>query len=361
MAFSFSTLSYKQKGLVAEIAYLFVIGVLSPFAAGLQIWSMHTISYSLCYVLINLLQLPTIILFYRWYLPFTIARKRYLLFILLLPVYFLLYGLNGRFGILAVLYMPFVPEGYKNNIAGARPLDFTQGYFNEYIGYTCLVLLAATSLYIIKMLFEQQHRVNTLETEKLKLELSQLKAQLQPHFFFNTINNMYALSVQHSPQTPKMINDLSGIMRYILYDARNERVPLQQEIDFIKSYISLENKRHSEENIIELVVQGKTKNINVEPLLFLPFIENTFKHALHADMPDKWVKLVFTVDHDELVFQSTNPSLPKHMRPKQNSGGIGLSNITKRLELLYPGRHELVIYDEANTFTVILTIRLRHD
>ena len=99
--------------------------------------------------------------------------------------------------------MPFVPEGYKNNIAGARPLDFTQGYFNEYIGYTCLVLLAATSLYIIKMLFERQHRVNTLETEKLKLELSQLKAQLQPHFFFNTINNMYALSDSIRHKHPK--------------------------------------------------------------------------------------------------------------------------------------------------------------
>ena len=123
----------------------------------------------------------------------------------------------------------------------------------------------------------------------------------------------------------------------------------------------MENKRHSEENIIELIIQGKTKNIGVEPLLFLPFIENTFKHALHADMPDKWVKLVLTVDDDELVFQSTNPSMPNHLRPKQNGGGIGLSNITKRLELLYPGRHELVIYDEANTFTVILTIRLKHD
>ena len=361
MAFSFSALNYKQKSLVAEIAYLFVIGVLSPFGVGLQTWSVHTIAYSLSYVLINILQFPAIILFYRWYLPATIGKKHYMLFTVLLPGYFLLYDLNGRFGILAVLYMPFVPEGYKQNIRGARPLDFTQGYFNEYIGYTCLVLLAATSLYIIKMLFERQERVNTLETEKLKLELSQLKAQLQPHFFFNTINNMYALSVQHSPHTSKMINDLSRVMRYILYDARNERVSLQQEIDFIKSIISLENIRHVEENIIELVVQGDTKNISVEPLLFLPFIENTFKHALHADMSDKWVKLVLTVDDDELVFQATNPSMPKNIRPKYSSGGIGLSNIRKRLELLYPERHELVIHDEAHTFTVILTISLKHD
>ncbi|HLY69204.1 MAG TPA: histidine kinase, partial [Puia sp.] len=204
-------------------------------------------------------------------------------------------------------------------------------------------------------------RVNNLETEKLKLELSQLKAQLQPHFFFNTVNNMYALSVQHSPQTPKMIKDLSGVMRYILYDARNERVFLHQEIDFIKSYISLENMRHGKENIIDLVVQGKTDNIRVEPLLFLPFVENTFKHALHADIPEKWVKLVLTVDDDELVFQATNPRVPVSMQPDTNRGGIGLSNIRKRLELLFPQRHELAIHDEANTFTVILTINLKHD
>jgi two-component system, LytTR family, sensor kinase len=361
MAFSFSALNYKQKGLVAEIVYLFVIGVLSPFGEGLQIWSVHTIAYSLSYVLINILQFPVIILFYRWYLPATIGKKHYLLFSVLLPVYFFLYGLNSRFGILAVMNMPFIPEGYRQNISGAQPLDFTKGYFNEYFGYTCLVLLGATSLYVIKLLFERQERVNNLETQKLNLELSQLKAQLQPHFFFNTINNMYALSLQHSPQTPKMINDLSGTMRYILYDARNEQVLLQQEIDFIKSFINLENIRHKEDNIIELVVQGETKNISVEPLLFLPFIENSFKHSLHADMPDKWVKLVLTVDENELVFQATNPKMPKSMQPEQSRGGIGLSNIGKRLELLYPKRHELVILDEAHTFTVILTISLKHD
>jgi two-component system, LytTR family, sensor kinase len=361
MRFSFSALNYKQKGLVAEMAYLFVIGVLSPFGEGLQIWSVHTIAYSLSYVLINIFQFPVIILFYRWYLPRTIGKKRYLLFIFLLPVYIVLYGLNGRFGILAVMNIPFVPEGYRQNISGARPLDFTQGYFNEYFGYTCLVLLGATALYIIKLLFKQQERVNTLETEKLKLELNQLKAQLQPHFFFNTINNLYSLSILHSPKTPKMISDLSGIMRYMLYDARNDRVPLQQEIDFIKSFISLENLRHAEENIVELVVQGDTREISIEPLLFLPFIENTFKHALLADMSEKWVKLVLTVDENELVFQATNPKVPKSREPDHHPGGIGLSNIGKRLELLYPGRHELVIHDEENIFTVILTISLKHD
>ncbi|HZY40124.1 MAG TPA: histidine kinase [Mucilaginibacter sp.] len=358
MSFSFSQLNYKQKGAIAEAAYLFVIGVLSPLAVGLQIFS--NFSFTLSYVMLNTLTLPQVVLFYRFYLPQTIGKKRYLLFFLLFPVFMAVYELCDRLGMLALLYLPFVSSAYKNqNVRPAHPEHLFNPHFNELFGYTGLVLLAATSLYVIKLLFKNQHNLNTLENEKLKLELNQLKAQLQPHFFFNTINNMYSLAVQNSPQTPKMITDLSAIMRYILYEAGTERAPLQRELDFIKSYISLENMRHAESDGISLSVQGDVSGICIEPLLLLPIIENTFKHALHADMHDKWVRLVLAVDEDELVFQAVNPKGPQTGKTGENSSGIGLSNIRKRLELLYPGRHELVIHDEALTFTVILTIRLK--
>jgi sensor histidine kinase YesM len=360
MSISFSTLNYKQKNLVAEVFYLFVIGVLSPLAIGLQ--NFTSLSYALSYMLLNMLSLlPAIVLFYRVFLPQTIGRRRYLFFFVLLPLYIFVYELNDRLGMLALLRMPFIPEGYKDAIRQAHPEQLLSLHFNEYFGYTILVLLGATSLYVIRLLFKNQYNLSAIENEKLKLELNQLKTQLQPHFFFNTINNLYTLSVQASPQTPKMINDLGGIMRYILYDARNEQVPLQQEVDFIKSYINLENIRHSEKNIVELVVQGNTENIRIEPLLFLPVIENTFKHALHADIPEKWVKLVLAADEDELIFQAVNPKSYERRTRIENGGGIGLPNIRKRLELLYPGMHELVIHDEAHTFTVILMIRLKHD
>ena len=360
MLFSFSKLNYKQKGLVAEVFYLLVMGVLSPLVIGLQ--NFTRLNYALSYTLLNMLSLlPTIILFYRVFLPQTVGRQRYLLFFVLLPLYIVVYELNDRLGMLALLHMPFIPEGYKYEIRLAHPERLLSLHFNEYYGYTILVLLGATSLYLIRLLFKNQHNLSTMENEKLKLELNQLKTQLQPHFFFNTINNLYTLSVQNSPQTPKMINDLSGIMRYILYDARNEQVTLQQEVDFIKSYINLENIRHNEKNIVELIVQGNTDGIRIEPLLFLPVIENTFKHALHADMPEKWVRLVLVADEDELIFQATNPKSSEQKSCIENGGGIGLPNIRKRLELLYPARHELLIHDEAHTFTVILTISLKHD
>ncbi len=358
MPFSFSSLNYKQKSIVAEIFYLVVIGILSPFGVGLQTWTLNKISFSLSYVVINILQLPVIILFYRVYLPNTVGKQRYLLFAILSPVYLMLYDLNERLGILAVIAMPFIPQGYRDNIKGAHSEDFTKGYFNTDIGYTCLILLAASSLYIVKLLFKNQHNLSTLETEKLKLELTHLKAQVQPHFFFNTLNNMYSLSVQNSPKTPQMINDLSSIMRYVLYDTRNERVPLKQEIDFINSYISLENLRHQETNIIDFSIQGNINSVEIEPLLLLPLIENTFKHSLHKNIFHKWVKLILTVDNDELIFQTSNPKNPQNETYDKLRSGIGLINVKKRLELLYPNKHELVTHQDDDNFTVTLILQL---
>jgi two-component system LytT family sensor kinase len=359
MPFSFSNLNYEQKGLIAELSYLFVIGVLSPFCVGLQTWSVNTISYSLSYVVIELLQLPVIILFYRVYLPKTVGKKRYGLFALLMPVYIVLYGLSERLGIGAVIAMPFIPEGYRHNISGAKPWDFTHGYFNTNIGYTFLILLAATSLYVIKLLFKNQDKLSTLEMEKLRLELKQLKSQVQPHFFFNTLNNLYSLSLGGSARTPKMINDLSSIMRYVLYDTANEKVPLMQEVDFIASYISLENLRHTETNLIDFSVQGSLKEIEIEPLLFLPLIENTFKHCLQIDVPHKWVKLVLTVDEDELIFQTSNPLIDSPESYDTSKSGIGLSNVKKRMELLYPDKHELVVHKDNSIYTVTLMISIK--
>jgi sensor histidine kinase YesM len=354
MPFSFLSLNYKQKSWVAEILYLFVIGVLSPFAVGLQTWSW--ISYTFSYVFLSILGLPIIILFYRLYLPYTIGKKRYFLAVLLFPVYIMLYELSNRLSMVATIAMPFIPKGYRDGLKYAQPLNFTKVFFNEYFGYTIMVLLAATSLYILKMLFKNQHNLFVLENEKLKMELNHLKSQVQPHFFFNTLNNMYALSVQGSPKAPAMIADLSSIMRYILYNTEQDRVPLQQEINFIKSYIELENLRHNSNDIIEFSVQGDVSNIFIEPLIFLPLIENTFKHSLQKNMPVKWVKLVLTADDEEIIFQTSNPKY-KDDFINQPAGGIGLKNVSKRLNLLYPNNHQLIIHDDEDVFTITLMIK----
>lgn len=340
------------------MAYLVFVAVVSPMAVGMQIFSQF--SFTLSLVLVNILTLPCIILFYRGYLPYTIGKKRYWLAVMLFPLYFLIYELNVRLSSLAVIGMPFIPEGYRNNLASGHPGDFSSFRLSQTIGYTALVLLAATSLYVIKLLFRNQHYLYAVENEKLKLELTHLKSQVQPHFFFNTLNNLYSLTIQHSPLAPKMITDLSEIMRYVLYQSEQDKVPLQQEVAFIRSYISLENLRHDQPGIIDFSIQGNIENIKIEPLLFLPLIENSFKHSLHKNIPDKWVKLVLSIDKEELIFQTSNPTVVVTETAGQDGNGIGLMNVKKRLQLLYPGRHELVIHEETTYFTVTLILHLNN-
>lgn len=355
MRFSFSKLTYKQRGLLAELIFLVFIGIISPFAVGLQIFD--NLSFTLSLVLLNILQLPVIVLFYRVYLPYAIGREKYILASILFPAYLLLYELNSRLSSIILIHLPIIPKQYRSNLLSAHPEDFTKGYFNQSLGYTCLVLLAATSLYVVKLLFKNQHNLTNVETEKLKLELNQLKSQIQPHFFFNTLNNMYALSVQKSPETPLMIKNLSSIMRYVLYESNHDKVSLEKEVDFIKSFIELESFRHTPSNLIEFSTQGNFSQLMIEPLLFMPLIENTFKHVLHQHIADRWIKIVLSVDERELIFQTSN-ALPPFSGRDIESGGIGLKNVKKRLELLYPDRHELIIFEEENSFTVTLVINL---
>ena len=355
MKFSLSGLSYRQKGLVAELIYLLFTGVVSPLAVGLQIFDHFP--YTLSLILLNMLQLPVIVVFYRIYLPYTVGKGNYLMAAILFPVYIVLYELGSRLSSIIIIHLDFIPRNYRDGLLTAHPEDLSQGYFNQSLGYTCLVLLAATSLYVVKLLFRNQHRLSSVATEKLTLELRQLKLQIQPHFFFNTLNNMYALSIRNSPETPKMIQDLSSIMRYVIYEGSASKVSLDTEIDFIRSYIQLESFRHTPADLINFSVQGDTTGIMIEPLLFMPLIENTFKHALHRETDDKWVRIVLSVDETELIFQTSNPLLSPD--PELGYGGIGLQNVRKRLALLYPDRHELAIHSDDETFTITLTIDLR--
>src|SRR5690242_8280336 len=172
MSFSFSSLTYKQQSLATEIAFLFFICVLSPLAVGLQLFTLHKIPFTLSLVLLNVLSAPVIVLFYRIYLPITLGSKKYLLAVLLFPVYIMVYEVSLRLQSLALIHFPFIPAEYRNNLKMGHPEDFTTGYFTQTIGYTSLVLLSATCLYLARLFYEKQHRVFTLETEKLKLELN---------------------------------------------------------------------------------------------------------------------------------------------------------------------------------------------
>lgn len=340
--------------MLAEILYLFILAVIVPLSIGIQIFDRF--SFTLSLLLLSVLEIPSILFFYRWFLPKTLFNNRVGWFFAGLPFYILLYELNIRIAYLIEMNLPFIPEKYQANLASAGPLDWNGGLIQN-MGFTVLIMLTSAGVHFFRELFKRQHMLDQLHTDKLRLELDQLKSQIQPHFFFNTLNNLYALSLQGSPKTSVSIANLSGIMRYVLYEAREEKVLLAKEVAFIHSYLELERIRHNDENLILFGVQGNPDATLIEPLLFLPLIENCFKHSLQYKIPGNQVQVLMTIDEEEIIFQTTNLMASKSEHSRRE-GGIGLSNVRKRLALLYPGRHQLLVTEEVPRFIVTLSIQL---
>lgn len=352
MKSSFSSLNIKQQVRYVEVIYLFIMSVFIPFCMGLQIFDKF--SHTLSLVFLNVLQLPSIIFFYKVYLEKLVFKKKWFLSIITFPLFFLGYELLCRATAIAVIHFPLIPQDYRDKLISGHPEDFTQ--LNQSIGYTCLVLLTAFALTMTRRLILKQHELHELQYDKLKLELDHLKSQLQPHFFFNTLNNLYTLSIQQSEKAPEIIASLSSIMRYVLYESKEEKVALSREIQFMHNYFELERIRHSNPEQIEFVVQGNPDGITIEPLLFLPLIENCFKHALHKDVLENPIKIVLDIDQHELVFQTSNKILEKEN--PVGYGGIGLANVKKRLNLLYGDRQQLNLETESDYFIATISLQI---
>jgi hypothetical protein len=194
------------------------------------------------------------------------------------------------------------------------------------------------------------------ERKALKLERDFLKAQLNPHFLFNTLNSIYALSLRKDDETPRVITHLSEMMRYTLYESDSQLVPLEKELNYIYNYVNLERTRYKRN--VNIVCEIDNTNVNgqlIAPLLTFTYIENAFKYGL-KERNNGFIRLFISVKDDTLKFRISNDNQVE--RKKSEFGGIGLQNAKKRLQLLYPGKHSLLIKDEGNTFTVDLSINL---
>lgn len=191
----------------------------------------------------------------------------------------------------------------------------------------------------------------------LEAELSALKAQVHPHFLFNTLNNLYALSLNQSPKSPQVILGLSDILRYMLYECNADKVPLQKEVFMMQQYIKLEKLRYEDRIDIGFNVSGRLEDKLIAPLLILPFIENAFKHGASEQTGQVWIKIDISVREDHFKLKVANS---KQSQPKTNSssGQIGLKNVAKRLELLYPEASTLKIMEEEDTFLIVLDVHL---
>ncbi len=229
-------------------------------------------------------------------------------------------------------------------------------YFPGSYAVFILVFAIGTSLSVMQEWKKIEDNKEQIEREKINTELSFLKSQINPHFFFNTLNNIYSLAITESKDTASAVLKLSSIMRYVLTDTQNNKVVLQSEVDFIKNYIDLQLVRLTDKVKVDFITEGETDDKQIAPLLFMPFIENAFKYGISTkDASAIEIKLVSK--KDAVVFSVIN-TIVKGENVIKDTTGIGINNVKRRLELLYPDKHKLLVSENNNQFIVHLDIDL---
>lgn len=261
--------------------------------------------------------------------------------------------------------------GLRKTFPWPGKLSFFAAFRDTLIALPIIAGLALT-LKLMKRWWLKEKETQQIAEEKIKAELQLLKAQIHPHFLFNTLNNIYYFTLSGSNKAPEMIKKLSDLLKYILNEGNLLEVPLERELKMIVDYVSLEevrygNQMHLSVELPDYVISGHEEGSGwlLAPLLLIPFVENSFKHGASKMLNQSYIRLRVTIEDDELHFFITNgcPTLDEITNTNSSSnakpGNVGLKNVKKRLELLYPGKHELTILPEAESFTVYLVIKLR--
>lgn len=329
-------------------------------------WVLYIAFYSLAYVqqsgnqnyrtlfMLSILvtDLP---LFYYYYLktiPKLLVAKKVWKFILVTVFVSLAYPV-ARYG-LDTLFVSY----YSDQVT---PLsNIAVGDFNIVFGIRLLAALFVVAMAGIGKFtfdwFENQRIRRELETQNLTSELAFLKSQINPHFLFNTLNNIHTLAYKKSDGAPEAIMKLSDLMRYMIYESDVDFVPLEREVEHLKSFVTLQELRFKSEQIVNFEFEGNFKTQLIAPLILLPFVENAFKHGY--DLNQKGAIVIRIKAHDDIVYEVENNMAPAGVSVhKDQVGGIGLENIKRRLEIIYEGKHTLSIDESSNRFRVTLTIK----
>jgi LytS/YehU family sensor histidine kinase len=199
-----------------------------------------------------------------------------------------------------------------------------------------------------------------IEQQKLEAELKTLKSQLNPHFLFNSLNNIYSLALTKSDKVPELILKLSDLMRHIIYESKENYISLEKELEFVNNFVALQKIRTSGKTKINYDISGKIPSAKIAPLIFEPFIDNAFKHGLPGTDNSDFINISFNFEnHDMLIFKLEN-NYEENFIPNKNSSGIGLKNVRQRLKLLYhPDEYKLNILKKDNIHCVVLELKLK--
>ena len=288
------------------------------------------------------------------FIPRLLDTKKFVAYTLLILGLLILYGFvpriyHGLFGNLQPLAVG--PDGLPRP---PRPRNFPLLSPGNTVIFL-LVFVFSTGINVINQWLRSERQTKEIANEKLQAELSFLKAQINPHFLFNTLNNIYALASSQSEQTAPAVMKLSSIMRYVLTEARNDLVPLEKEIQFTSHYIELQKMRLTDKTSIDFTIKGDPLGRQIAPLLLLPFVENAFKYGISTRECSP-IRILLDIKPESLYFSISNHKHFNTTLRMAGNTGIGINNTKRRLELLYAGKYELSIDDGANEFTVHLNI-----
>jgi two-component system, LytTR family, sensor kinase len=314
------------------------------------------------------------IIFYTNYLIlvpkffFSSGKLKYYLSVLFLLTF--LYFISDRSNALVFRYVPGqnnseevripekegrkMPPPQTDEHFGGPP--FREMHLFNYMFTSLFLVFFSVGMRVLERHSQTEKLQKELEKEKLNSELAFLKNQISPHFFFNTLNNIYSLISINAEDSQKAVLRLSKLMRYLLYDSEHGNTKLSNEIDFMNNYIDLMKLRLSSKISLNISFPDKYDDINIPPLIFIPFIENAFKHGI--SFRDKsFIDISMTTDRESIQFRCANSLVKIAEETETGQSGIGLENVTKRLNLLFPGKHEIKINKSETEFEVFLQIK----
>ncbi len=330
----------------------------------LALFITHSITLIGFYYLNTLVLIPKLLLKKRW-LWYFLSVAACLTFFIYIPreianLFVAPEDMQGKFEAMQLQRKKFLSDTLnaikKHSYKGGRRSSKFSFFPGSYALFF-LVFTVSSCITVTQEWLKSEEVKKEVETEKLNTELSFLKSQINPHFFFNTLNNIYSLAVIGSEKTAPAIMKLSAIMRYILTDTNSDTVPLENEVNFIKNFIDLQLVRLTDKVTVNFNTEGVISSQQIAPLLFIPFVENAFKYGV-STKENSVITILITATENTVLLKTSN-TIVKADNGILDTTGIGINNVKRRLDLLYAGKHNLVISNNGNNFFITLDITIK--
>lgn len=345
-------MDWRKKASLHGLVWLFLVAIFTLVATGgfssSRGFLVHFVVMSLLNIIIFYINLYLIV-------PYTLNRRKFFLWLvssLTLIALFTLVKYAESFYMFFLSNMEITIKGKK-----VASFEFWESIISFAVVNGFFVFLSIVYKFAVDWFFNEKEKID-LEKQSLTAELSFLRSQINPHFLFNSLNNIYALAYQKSDDAPYAILKLSEIMRYMLYESNDDTVLLSKEINYLKSYIDLQKLRFRGEAQIEVLVEGDVQQQLIVPLILISFVENAFKHGLATDKENP-IKISISVFENNLMFVLTN--LRNKKVNKDKTGGIGMVNVKRRLDLTYPGKYKLNVQNNVDDYYCELYLNLYHE